>query len=736
MNEFRPTKAPLSFPKLLLSPDDQISIAGVKYFRAQQTDEGYILRRVDSREAAKEFSHAALWHASRAHDWEHMPGEFNPQNVRVKQATGVDALHQLAEAEAPKVFMRWQYITRVKQYVTAGKTNRTKEQLEAALLQIENDIFNCARTQKIIDRNIQRRKGKAGGKNLAHGTAKKLRTGTDLHHVERPTVRNLFRWERKLAEGGFVPWALRDNARKCGGGRRLCVKQSELVIKYGSKYATLDRPTYAQLHQEMDDETEAYNETLEPEQRITCPSIDSLKRYVAGLSKFAVCVGRFGEEEARRRFIWTGQGPDVVRPGQRVEIDHHEIDLMTILKRQGLWDDLNPEQQIRVQRMQLCVALDVATNCVLGACLSETPSSADTIRVLRMAVSDKSDLAENAGAESGWPQCVKPDTVATDGGPACIEQNFVFAIHDLKACHEVAPGGLPWLRGTLERFFGTLETRFISGFSGRTFGSPAKVFNYKSEELAHLTTDELAQLLILWIVDVYHNTPSDGLGGETPAGAWKRLTETVGMRPVPDRKTMRAVFGLKLERELSTEGLKVAGIHYSSEKLGRLFLNRGEVEVDIRFDPGDIGAIAFRVGNEWLDARCIEPGFDGTSLAEWSQTVHDLRRSFAADNKLTAPIVRRAMRTIRAAAKASRVRENIATKEYSADDIQRLEDGVFLGFSMPKSPSAEADGSGDLLDGGFATGTALLSPPTRQEYTIESDDAPDSDDSDDFSFEG
>ncbi|MGO4175919.1 hypothetical protein [Bosea sp. TAF32] len=291
------------------------------------------------------------------------------------------------------------------------------------------------------------------------------------------------------------------------------------------------------------------------------------------------------------------------------------------------------------------------------------------------------------------------------------------------------------MRGTLERSFGTIETGLISWFSGRTFGAPHKVFN-KPEELAHLTTDELAQMLVLWIVDVYHNTPSVALRGETPANAWKRLSRTVGLRPVPDSRTLREVFGIKLERKLSGEGLKALGLHYSSEELGRHFLRRGASKLQIRLNPSDIGSISYKLSDLWLEARCTESGFDGVTLSEWSQTIHDLRQSFAAENKLTAPIVRRAMRTIRTTAETSRVRENIATKEYSAEDLARLEDEVFLGFSMPKSASDQPVCEGDLLDGGFATGGIVLPP---LDPPVDDDETPDNtpiDDSDDFSFEG
>ncbi|HEV7318795.1 MAG TPA: Mu transposase C-terminal domain-containing protein [Ensifer sp.] len=725
----------LRFPKLLLSPQDQVSIGGIDYFKAHATDDGYILRRVDSPDAAKDFSHAAIWHASKSPDWEYRPGQFDPGSVRIKQISSFDSLHTLAEAEATEVYVRWQYVTRVLQRVAEGKANFSVTKLDAALSQIEFDLFQDDRLKMIIERNARRKNSKSGGKNSSQGKAKKLRAGTERSVFERPSARTLLRWLKMLKEGGGVPWALRSNARKSGGGRRLCPKQREFVAQYGAKYATADRPSFSQLHEEMSNAVQDLNETVPTDQQISCPSIDSLKRFVAGLSKFFVCVGRYGTEEAKRRFIWTGQGPDIVRPGQRVEIDHHEIDLMTILKRQELWQALNAEQQVRVARMQLCAALDVATGCVLGACLSETPSAADTLRVLRMSVSDKALLAANAGAVSGWDQRVQPDTVATDGGPANTERNVVFAIHGLKSGHEISPGGLPWLHGTLERFFGTFETKLVSQFSGRTFGSVAKLFNYKSEDLAHLTTDELAELIVFWIVDVYHNTESDGLGGETPARAWKRLTETVGMRPVPDRRTLRAVFGIKTERKLSGEGLTVAGLHYSSEAMGRLWLKEKDCDVEVRFDPNDIGTICFRVGNSWPEARCTEPGFDGVPLAEWSQTVHDLRQTFVADNKITAPVVRRAMRAIREASNATRVRENIATPEYSAEDLARLEDEVFRGFVMPKSPSEIAAGSDDFLGGGYATGGTELTQ-TQLRVDDEPDHRPNSDSADDFSFEG
>ncbi len=387
--------------------------------------------------------------------------------------------------------------------------------------------------------------------------------------------------------------------------------------------------------------------------------------------------------------------------------------------------------------MQLCAALDVATKCILGAHLSETPTVASARCVLRMAVTDKSTFARDVGAETPWDMAANLEMVATDAGVALIHSDFTNPIFDLGATHFIPPGGRPWLRGPGERIFQTIHTGFLSRFRGRTFGNYMKRRGHKSEDYAHLTVDELATLLVRWIVDVYHNTPHDGLGGETPRNAWLRLTNLVGIRPLPDREKCRAIFGERLSRELSGAGVEILGNFYQDERLGEMFLRKYKTQVTVKLDPNDIGRISFLDGDHWYEAKCVAPGFDDVSVDTWTRTVRDLRAAYSAEAQKTASVVYTALQAIKAHSAASQARANIATPTLTADDIERLEKEMFVGFQMPMlskdyERSLDPQSSG-LLGRAFETGgrgtlAAEHAQPEALPYESSSDD-------NDFSFE-
>lgn len=70
-----------------------------------------------------------------------------------------------------------------------------------------------------------------------------------------------------------------------------------------------------------------------------------------------------------------------------------------------------------------------------------------------MVASDKTALAKDAGAEMDWTEATGVETYSTDGGPALIDATVDQIIWDLGSRHEIPPGGVPWLRGTLSASF-------------------------------------------------------------------------------------------------------------------------------------------------------------------------------------------------------------------------------------------------------------------------------------------
>lgn len=726
--------------KLQLNPHDRITIAGVKYYDAEEVSDGYMLRTVGGSRTPVHFSHTEIWSATKTREWEHEPNYFDRDSARLRQASQYKAFADLAADEAAWVYHKWENVTRFLRYEAAGETNRSKAQVQKTLLRIAHDVALCKETQAALARAAAKPHKSKADLTKRRGPRKKESSRKKKSSFSAPPVRTFLRWLKNFEDAGCQPWALRDNYRAVGKARLLSTEQMEYVRLGVRAYLKRRRPSLRRAHSVVERLVAKDNARKPPDQRVACPSIDAIRRYVRGLSCFAVYAARHGVEEAKKKFILTSQGLDVVRPGQRVEVDHYEVDLESILKREKLWEFLRGDQQASVQRMQLCMAIDVATNCALGAHLSETPCAADVRRVIKMVTSDKTQLAKNAGAEQAWDEATGVECWSTDGGPALIDASVDQAIWDLGSRHEIPPGGVPWLRGTLERFFQTIHVMFLAQFDGRTFGNHLKKGSYKSKDLAHLTVDELASLLTRWLVDVYHNFESDALGGETPRNAWIRLTDMFSVRPLPSKRRYMQVFGENLTRTLSGSGIKVLGNFYIAPELGKLFLNKGKIKVDIRLDTTDLGAIAYRVGENWLEASCRDRKFDGVSVETWARTMMDLRLTRTAQAQQVSGIVHRALDAIEAEADASRARANIATPTLTSADIAKLEQEVFFGFTMPEPVDpTDATENQDILATSFETGARTPTWPAEPAESGPVPSAspdPDDNDDNDFSFVG
>lgn len=726
-------------PRLRLLASDRILMGGATFRVVEKTSDGYVLDRLlGAKGTPVVFTHAELWEASKDPDWRHDPEHFDPDHTKARQLGAGTNLYEQAEKETRWVFFKWQCVTRFLRYEAEGKTNRSKDQVDRSLSWIMRDIDECQDAQAVLTKKLNASKRSAKPGTVKRGARTKPSVRGTVERQRRPPVRSFLRWLAAFEKGGFKPWALRDNYKACGRAHKLSEKQLEFVEKYARQYLDINKPSFERLHERMKGEVEAYNKKLPPEDWIKCPSEDSIRRFVAGFSKFVVYACRYGEDRARARFVLSSGGQDVVRPGQRVEIDHYEADLMTIIRSEGIASLLSEEQAERIGRLQLCVALDVATKCLLGAHLSETATVASARSVLRMAVTDKSEYARDVGAESHWDMAANLEVVATDAGVAFVHPDFTNPIYDLGATHFVPPGGRPWLRGPGERVFQTIHTGFLSRFRGRTFGNYMKRRGHNPEDYAHLTVDEFSTLLIRWIVDVYHNTPHDGLAGETPRNAWLRLSSLVGTRPLPDRSKRLAIFGERLTRKLSGAGIELLGNFYQDERLSAMFLRKYKTKVEIKVDPDDLGAISFRDEDGWWEAKCVAPCFDKVSIETWTRTVRDLRATYTAEAQKTASVVHTALNVIQAEAAASQARASIANPTLTAVDIERLEDEVFLGFHMPTAnleyERSLAPESAGLLGRAFETGGGI---PSSAPSNPELPDATASDASDDsnFSFE-
>jgi putative transposase len=276
--------------------------------------------------------------------------------------------------------------------------------------------------------------------------------------------------------------------------------------------------------------------------------------------------------------------------------------------------------------------------------------------------------------------------VCTDSGSSYVSHEFRAAVTDLGAGSEFAAAGMPQMRGRGERFNRTLHEGLIAHFHGRTFKDLVEKGDYDPDANAVLDVVELGRMIVRWIVDVYHNTPHAGLGGETPRNCWLRLTRLHPVLPPPDSDLNRHIFGVTVERRITGAGVRVLGLQYRSEPLMKARRDFGQKPALVRIDEADLGHVSVRTKQGWLTVRCERSGFDGVSVAKWRAARSALRRVHARNAKLSESVVYQAIRDIHEFSDEATRRAGIASPILTSAEIERLERDLFRSFGFARGP--------------------------------------------------
>lgn len=140
-------------------------------------------------------------------------------------------------------------------------------------------------------------------------------------------------------------------------------------------------------------------------------------KFAKSLGPTAVKISRKGWDEMAR-LMRSGFGELKARMiAEAIQIDECQMPLRTFLNMTG-FDKVVGDRTIRqlkkeaqdgeVVKIWFLVTVDVATGAPLAFHLAKNPNSDDTLELLRRLVSDKTQLAREAGCESDPPPAVRP----------------------------------------------------------------------------------------------------------------------------------------------------------------------------------------------------------------------------------------------------------------------------------------------------------------------------------------
>ena len=694
-------------PPYRIAASDRLILDGTPYRFRQRLDGGFALSRCDDPGIVEEFTHQHLHALMEKPGFRFERGHFDIARIKAHHRSDASILADIPVEEHDSVLYRYKTCQIFLRLEAAGKASRSDRSIKAITPLIHAELK--------AEAEAKARKFNGEGKPIPP------RAGDPSPSVPKaPSPRTLRNWILRLEDAGMRAVALRKRMRLCGDRLTQRYTRDELAVmaEYAILYASENRPSMRDVHRLLKAEIEKRNDArsdldLPP---LRLPSYERFAKEIRSIPAFDVHAGRYGLMAAMKKYAMVANGPDVERPLQRVEMDEWRVDLFSICRDAGILSKLSDRLKEDISRVRpwLCVAVDVASKVFLGMRMGVGADTVLALETLEMVVSTKKALAETAGALAPWDFCGNPETVVTDQGAALLSKAVRGAIIALEAEPDSPPAGLAHLRGTMERAFKTAGMQALAPFPGRTFGSIRERGDYNPRDRAVLEIQELCQVLVRWVVDVYHQSPHAGLGGETPANAWARLVKKFGIIPPPDRHTRRAIFGIPLKRALTPRGVRVLALHYNCVELQEHRRRHGDCALDVRVDPLDLGHVSVRLGDAgWLAVPCMRPGLDDVTIETWRLAAADLRRRFAAEAKLNDAIVGAAIRDAWELAAQVQAREGILSVRPSPEQLDHAEELLGSGFPHEVEIASGSEPLGpDLIARAIPTRVRTVTPPT------------------------
>lgn len=428
------------------------------------------------------------------------------------------------------------------------------------------------------------------------------RVALSIDDENKPSIYAVYGWARRFNSHGESLDALVDRFDRCGNRKQLkeeAVQLIEAVIQ--DHYLNNRGVSLAKANAFL--EREYHRRNSERGLDFEKPSYAALCRYVRKtLDPFHLLERRFGRAHAMREYRGRGQGAVSWYPMQRVEIDHTTLDVMVV-------DD----RGVPIQRPTLTIAIDHYSRCVVGYRLGlEKPSAVPVLEVLSQIMTDKTPLLATLKGCEGlqWRMSGLPTELICDNGAEFGSEAFRQACQDMGVLIQFCPPGVPWYKGSVERIFGTLNTQLVHSLPGTTFSNTRQRADYKSEELACLTIDEVDAYIRRWIVASYHEEVHGTLG-KTPRQAWEIGVAEKPVRRPPTGQSAMLVQSHAYRSSISGGAVRFDGRRYHSAELVTLAAKMGKSkQVEVRCPFADISAAFVRdtIAGRWLKVPCVSPG--------------------------------------------------------------------------------------------------------------------------------
>ncbi|MBR1087850.1 transposase [Bradyrhizobium manausense] len=315
------------------------------------------------------------------------------------------------------------------------------------------------------------------------------------------------------------------------------------------------------------------------------PSRTAINLRIGQRASVEVLAKRSGRKAARDRFGPATGSLTAPWPLALVQIDHTLVDVIAV-------DSVTRQP---IQRPWLTIAIDVHSRCVAGFHLALEPPSATSVALcIAHAVLPKAGWLMARGVAGDWPVQGLIERLHLDNAKEFHSEALKRGCEQYGIAVDYRPVRTPHYGGHIERLIGTMMGK-VHLLPGTTFSDVRAKGDWKPEDTAALTLDEIERWLAHAIVGVYHHDLHRGIG-TTPVAAWERgilgdgQISGRGMPTAIDDPRRFLIDFLPMERRLvRREGVFLHSIGYWADVL-RTWIGERERMI-VRYDPRDLSRV-------------------------------------------------------------------------------------------------------------------------------------------------
>lgn len=355
------------------------------------------------------------------------------------------------------------------------------------------------------------------------------------------------------------------------------------------------------------------------EDQIPMLSRSTIFRWISELHQDIVDGARLGANAARMKYRIAMGGLKVTRVLERIEVDHTPIDLIVIDK----------ITLLPLGRPWLTLAIDKYSRMIVGFYICfNAPSSYSVLQCLKRSILPKDEwLARFPDITGSWPAFGIPELIATDNGMDLHSEAFSKSCQELGIQILYCPAATPQTKGSVERFFRTLNQGLIHRLPGTVFSSVDERGDYPAEDVAAIDMETLMHLITKWIVDIYNVSFHRGINS-SPLRKWLESVEKCMIELPVYPKQLDVIIGIPAIRTVFHYGIELEGLHYNSRNLQEIRRQSGEnTQVQLKYYEDSVASIQVfdPYKKEYLEVHAVDQDY----AANLHREIHRLSRAQA-----------------------------------------------------------------------------------------------------------